>query len=154
MLGVCRSKLDFGILVPKARLIQAGILTSPENFSTISFLGRHDRVVRAVYWGGNILPASLKRMLKPTPACPKSPTLKTFKILAKTRKIPTSPITMSQNFKSSHPRLTIRITSTITNLHKFLRGKRLSNLLVSTGLSIRNRGITGGYKSLKHSKEF
>lgn len=143
-----------GYLFPKARLIESGVAESSENFrqsfSSMSFLGRHDRVVRAVHRGEFAAGATFKDARTqsglPEEANPKE----TLPILAETRRIPTAPIVVSEQFRSKNNQLTEEITEKLTSLHKTERGK---NVLDALGIDRYIVSEPGDYSVVEEVRE-
>lgn len=143
-----------GFLFPKARLIEAGVAENSRNFrqsfSSMTFLGRHDRVVRAVYRGEFAAGATFKDARTqsglPDEANPKE----TLPILAETRRIPTAPIVVSDQFRSNNQQLTEEITQSLTSLHETERGK---NVLEALGIDRYIVSEPGDYNMVEKVRE-
>jgi len=111
-------------LFPKATFIENGIDPRSENFRTISFLGRHDRVVRAVYRGEYTAGATYKDARQSANLPGDVDPDQVLPILAETRKIPTSPIAVSKNFRENNPKLVEQIIHTLIHLEDIEGGAK------------------------------
>jgi phosphonate transport system substrate-binding protein len=112
-----------GYLFPLARLTEANL--NPESdFENVEFLGRHDRVVQSVldgtYDAGAVYDdARLEEFDSPSKAD------EWLRVIARTRPIPTSPITVSGRFAENHPELVDQFVETMTSLHRSKRGEEI-----------------------------
>jgi phosphate/phosphite/phosphonate ABC transporter binding protein len=143
-----------GYLFPKARMIDAGVAENSANFertfSSMSFLGRHDRVVRAVYRGEFAAGATYKdarvQSGLPEDANPEE----TLPIIAETRRIPTAPIVVSEQFQRNNPELTRQLTQLLTNLHTTSQGQ---DVLEALGIDRYIRSEEGDYRAVEKVRE-
>lgn len=143
-----------GYLFPTSLMIEEGVIDGPdrvsESFQSMSFLGRHDRVVRAVYRGEFTAGAAFKDARTqsglPEDANPKEE----LPIVAETRRIPTSPIAVRESFRRDNPQLTNRLTELLTTLHETEKGQAV---LESLGLDRYIRSEEGDYRDVEEVRE-
>jgi len=116
-----------GYLFPLARLLEAN-LDPANDFKNVEFLGRHDRVVQSVldgtYDAGAVYDdARLEEFDS------RSKADEWLRVIARTRPIPTSPITVSGSFAENHPERVDQFVKTMTSLHRSKRGEKILNQL-------------------------
>jgi phosphonate transport system substrate-binding protein len=116
-----------GYLFPLALMADAG-LNPKSSFSRKGFLKRHDKVVRAVsdgtYAAGATYSGARMQVFNSKEAASDK-----LPIIAKTKPIPTSPITVSQSFAKNHPEITNKFVEVMTSLHESDRGQKILKTL-------------------------